>query len=129
MVDAVENDSELSGKFKQRSQTELKKRDPAVAKYESWLHKEIGVRFKALDKKGDVTEEEKIILAMAKKDKMERTENVFRTIWKYCKDHLAGGYRMVDKHIEDLMNPDVEVSPLLKFYNELAEHTNLRLPS
>lgn len=26
------------------------------------------------------------------------------------------------------MKPDEEISPLLKFYNELREHTNFRLP-
>jgi len=36
---------------------------------------------------------------------------------------------MVDKTIEDLLKPNQDVSPLLKFFNLLAKATNFRLPS
>jgi hypothetical protein len=35
----------------------------------------------------------------------------------------------VDRIIDNIIvKPDDEISPLLKFYNELREHTNFRLP-
>jgi hypothetical protein len=35
---------------------------------------------------------------------------------------------MLNAHIEDLLNPDITVSPLLKYFNEIARYTNFRLP-
>ena len=36
---------------------------------------------------------------------------------------------MLDKHIEELLNPKSDVSPLLKYFNHLARHSNFRIPS
>jgi hypothetical protein len=60
---------------------------------------------------------------------MLETEKVFKIVHEYCSDHLSVGYNQLDKHIEDLLNPAVDVSPLLKFYNLLAKDANFRLPS
>lgn len=41
---------------------------------------------------------------------------------------MSIGYNMLDKHVEDLLDPNVVVSPLLKYFNALAGKTNFRLP-
>ena len=60
---------------------------------------------------------------------MLETERVFKIIHEYCSDNLSVGYNLLDKHIEELLKPHVDVSPLLKFYNLLAKETYFRLPS
>ncbi len=47
----------------------------------------------------------------------------------FCKNQLNFSFRDVDRNIESLiLRPDQEISPLLKFYNELAGNSNFRLP-
>jgi hypothetical protein len=60
---------------------------------------------------------------------MLETEKAFKIVHEYCSDHLNVGYNMIDKTIEDLLKPNQDVSPLLKFFDLLAKHTNFRLPS
>jgi len=60
---------------------------------------------------------------------MLETEKVFKIVHEYCSEYLNVGYNMVDKTIEDLLKPNQDVSPLLKFFNLLAKATNFRLPS
>lgn len=60
---------------------------------------------------------------------MRQAEKVFSMIHDYCKDSLSVGYNLLDKQIEDLLNPNSTVSPLLKYFNLLAKDTNFRLPS
>ena len=68
-------------------------------------------------------------LSSENREQMRRAEKVFGMIHDYCKDSLSVGYNLLDKHIEDLLNPDSTVSPLLKYFNLLAKDTNFRLPS
>lgn len=49
-------------------------------------------------------------------------------IHEYCKESLSVGYNLLDKQIEELLNPNVTVSPLLKYFDLLAKDTNFRLP-
>ena len=49
-------------------------------------------------------------------------------IHDYCAENLSVSYNMIDKHIDDMLDPKVTVSPLLKYFNELAKHCNFRLP-
>ena len=60
---------------------------------------------------------------------MRQAEQVFKMIHDYCRENLTVGYNLLDKHIEDLLEPECVVSPLLKYFNDLAKHTNFRLPS
>lgn len=55
-------------------------------------------------------------------------EKVFKMIHEYCVENLQVGPNQLDKHIDDLMDPYKTVSPLLKYYNDLAKHCNFRLP-
>lgn len=59
---------------------------------------------------------------------MRQAEKVFKMIHDYCKENLEVSYNMLDKHIEDLLEPDCTVSPLLKYFNLLAKDSNFRLP-
>lgn len=59
---------------------------------------------------------------------MDQVEKVFKMIHDYCAENLSVSYNMLDKHIEELLDPKVTVSPLLKYFNELAKHCNFRLP-
>jgi len=60
---------------------------------------------------------------------MLETEKVFKIVHEYCSDYLDVGYNMIDKSIEDLLKPNQDVSPLLKFFDMLAKSSNFRLPS
>lgn len=71
-------------------------------------------------RKALLTDQEKIIIAMKQKDKMNDAEKVFKVVHEYCKEHLTVSYNMLDKHIEDLLNPKITVSPLLKYFNAIA---------
>ncbi len=56
-------------------------------------------------------------------------EEIFEKMRTFCQNQLSFSFRDVEKAIIALINrPDKELSPLLKFYNELNEHSNLRLP-
>ena len=61
-------------------------------------------------------------------EEMEQIEKVFKMIHDYCAENLSVSYNMIDKHIDDMLDPKVTVSPLLKYFNELAKHCNFRLP-
>jgi hypothetical protein len=50
-------------------------------------------------------------------------------IHDYCRENLTVSYNMLDKHVEDLLDPECVVSPLLKYFNDLARYSNFRLPS
>lgn len=65
---------------------------------------------------------------MLHRDSMRNAERVFKVVREYCKDQLSISYNMLDKHIEDLLDPKAVVSPLLKYFNELARYSNFRLP-
>ena len=60
---------------------------------------------------------------------MLETEKAFKIVHDYCSEYLNVGYNMIDKSIEDLIKPNVDVSPLLKFYNLIAKNANFRLPN
>lgn len=48
----------------------------------------------------------------------------------FCQQQLSYGYRDVNKQIERLLSAEQhDVSPLLKFYNELYHNSNFRLPA
>lgn len=56
-------------------------------------------------------------------------EEIFVKMRLFCQNQLNFSFRDVDKAILSLINkPEEDLSPLLKFYNELAEHSNFRLP-
>lgn len=63
------------------------------------------------------------------KEEMRQVEKVFRLIHEYCKENLNISYNLLDKHIEDLLEPSCTVSPLLKYFNDLVKSCNFRLPS
>jgi hypothetical protein len=63
------------------------------------------------------------------KEDMRQAEKVFKMIHDYCRENLTVSYNLLDKHIEDLLDPECVVSPLLKYFNDLAKHSNFRLPS
>jgi hypothetical protein len=65
----------------------------------------------------------------ANREEMEKTEKVFKLIHNFCKENLEVGYTMLNQHIEELLDPKKEVSPLLKYYNDLVKFSNFRLPS
>ena len=60
---------------------------------------------------------------------MLQTEQTFKIVHEYCSDYLNVGYNMIDRSIEELLNPKQDVSPLLKFFNMLAKDSNFRLPN
>jgi len=60
---------------------------------------------------------------------MRQIDKVFRLIHDYCKENLTIGYNLLDKHIEDILDPSCTVSPLLKYFNDLAKHCYFRLPA
>ena len=62
------------------------------------------------------------------REDMRQSEKAFTIIKEYCKESLSVGYNMLDKHIEDLLNTTTDVSPLLKYFNDLARDTNFRIP-
>jgi len=48
---------------------------------------------------------------------------------EFCINQLNYSYRDANSHIEKLLKKsETEVSPLLKFYNELAKNTRFRMP-
>ena len=63
------------------------------------------------------------------KEEMRQAERVFKMIHDYCGENLSISYNLLDKHIEDLLDPKCTVSPLLKYFNDLAKHCYLRLPA
>ena len=63
------------------------------------------------------------------KEAMMKAEKIFNTIHDYCRENLSVSYNLLDKHIEELIDPDATVSPLLKYFNDLARHSNFKLPS
>lgn len=63
------------------------------------------------------------------KEEMRQAEKVFKMIHDYCRENLTVSYNMLDKHVEDLLDPECVVSPLLKYFNDLARYSNFRLPS
>lgn len=61
--------------------------------------------------------------------KRENVEETFNNLRIFCQTQLNFSFRNVDKMIDSLIKrSDAEVSPLLKFYNELVAHSNFRLP-
>ena len=60
---------------------------------------------------------------------MRQADKVFKMIHDCCRENLTVSYNLLDKHVEDLLDPDCVVSPLLKYFNDLARHSNFRLPS
>lgn len=55
-------------------------------------------------------------------------EKVFKMIHDFCAEQLQVGPNQLDRHIEDILDPYKTVSPLLKYYNDLAKHCHFRLP-
>lgn len=48
---------------------------------------------------------------------------------EYCRQQLESNYNDANSHIESLIEkPNEDISPLLKFYNELAANTKFRMP-
>jgi hypothetical protein len=60
---------------------------------------------------------------------MLRAEKIFKMIHDYCRENLSISYNLLDKHIEELLDPEATVSPLLKYFNDLARYSNFKLPS
>lgn len=61
--------------------------------------------------------------------KRENAEETFDQLRKFCNAQLNFSFRDVDRMIDSLIaRSDEEVSPLLKFYNELIAHSNFRIP-
>ena len=67
--------------------------------------------------------------AVENNEEMKQVEKVFSMIQAYCAENLTISYKMLDRHINDLLDPNLSVSPLLKYFNELARHCYFRLPS
>ena len=62
-------------------------------------------------------------------EKRGNAEETFERIRLFCQNQLNFSFRDVEKMIDSLITkPKEEISPLLKFYNELAAHSNFRLP-
>jgi len=61
-------------------------------------------------------------------EEIRQIEKVFKMLHDYCSENLTIGYNQLDKHVEELLDSKVTVSPLLKYYNHLAKHCNFRLP-
>lgn len=59
---------------------------------------------------------------------MKQVEKVFQMIHDYCSENLQISNKMLDRHINDLLDPTLTVSPLLKYFNELARYCYFRLP-
>lgn len=56
-------------------------------------------------------------------------EEIFDKMRLFCKNQLNFSFRDVDRNIDSLIiRSEQEISPLLKFYNELAGNSNFRLP-
>lgn len=60
---------------------------------------------------------------------MIKAERVFKMIHDYCRENLEVSYNLLDRHVEELIDPESTVSPLLKYFNDLAKHSNFKLPS
>jgi hypothetical protein len=60
---------------------------------------------------------------------MLKADKVFNMIHTYCRENLEISHNLLDKHVEELINPDSTVSPLLKYFNDLAKYSNFKLPS
>ena len=64
-----------------------------------------------------------------KQSKLNKIDGTFQKMKDFCKEQLSYSYRDVNKQIDKLLLTDEqEVSPLLKFYNELAASSNFRIP-
>ena len=63
------------------------------------------------------------------KEAMVKAEKIFNMIHDYCRENLSVSYNLLDKHIEELIDPESTVSPLLKYFNDLAKYSNFKLPS
>jgi hypothetical protein len=63
------------------------------------------------------------------KEAMVKAEKIFNMIHDYCRENLSVSYNLLDKHIDELIDPDSTVSPLLKYFNDLAKYSNFKLPS
>jgi len=59
---------------------------------------------------------------------MRQSEKAFNLIKEYCKQNLSISDNLLNRHIEDLLNCQTDVSPLLKYFNDVARHTNFRMP-
>ena len=71
----------------------------------------------------------KAALKQIDKKSYENVEETFENLRLFCKNQLSFSFRDVDRMIDNLIaKSEEEVSPLLKFYNELAAHSNFRLP-
>ena len=60
---------------------------------------------------------------------MRENEKRFTMMHNYCAEALSVSHKELDAAIEDLLDPKKDVSPLLKYFNDLARHSNFRLPS
>ena len=59
---------------------------------------------------------------------LKQVEKVFTMMHNFCAEDLMQGSNRLERHVEDLLNPKLTVSPLLKYFNELAKHCYFRLP-
>ena len=102
---------------------------PAIFQYEKGdIMVDYEIRNDNPNKNKDMSEQDQINMSMAHRDTMKNAEKVFKVVREYCKDQLNISYNMLDKHIEELLDPKATVSPLLKYFNELARFSNFRLP-
>jgi len=62
------------------------------------------------------------------REEMKQSERAFKLIKEYCREQLSVSDYLLNKHIDDLLNAKTDVSPLLKYFNDLARHTNFRMP-
>ena len=64
-----------------------------------------------------------------KQSNLDKVQDTFQRMKEFCINQLNYSYRDANSHIEKLLKKsETEVSPLLKFYNELAKNTRFRMP-
>ncbi|CDW75315.1 synaptobrevin vamp-like protein [Stylonychia lemnae] len=64
-----------------------------------------------------------------KQSNLDKVQDTFQRMKEFCIQQLNYSYRDANSHIEKLLKKsETEVSPLLKFYNELAKNTRFRMP-
>ena len=64
-----------------------------------------------------------------KQSKLDKVQETFKRLKDFCAEQLGYSFRDANKQVEKLLKKKFQdVSPLLKFYNELAANTNFKMP-
>lgn len=64
-----------------------------------------------------------------KQNKLDKVQETFQRMKDFCSEQLNYSFRDANKQVEKLLKKSYQdVSPLLKFYNELSTNTNFKMP-